>query len=187
MEQVFESERIIFIRPMLELIPDYLKMVNDIDNVAKYISDRREPYTEEEEWDYMKDKLDNDAMMFSMIEKFALPDVPVPQAPEAQTAQGVIPLREERDLMGLLGKLKNAGSAYFTAQTTEDAVQAFFFAMENEILYVPGDCFDFETFCMQFFSQGTDKYTADAKALFRAALNRGVPFRGLKMDTTLRL
>lgn len=69
MEQVFESERIIFIRPMMELIPDYLKMVNDIDNVAKYISDRREPYTEEEEWDYMKDKLDNDAMMFSMIEK----------------------------------------------------------------------------------------------------------------------
>lgn len=69
MEKVFESERIIFIKPEMDLIPDYLKMVNDIENVAKYISDRREPYTEQEEYDYMKDKLDNNAMMFSMIEK----------------------------------------------------------------------------------------------------------------------
>jgi len=69
METVFESERILFIRPSMDLIHDYLEMVNDIDNVARFISDRREPYTEQEEWDYMKDKLDNDAMMFSMIEK----------------------------------------------------------------------------------------------------------------------
>lgn len=44
------------------LIPDYLEMVNDIENVAGFISDRREPYSEQEEWDYMKDKLDNDAI-----------------------------------------------------------------------------------------------------------------------------
>ena len=69
MEKVFESERIIFIRPEMDLIPDYLEMVNDIENVAKYISDRREPYTEQEEIDYIKDKIDNDAMMYSMIEK----------------------------------------------------------------------------------------------------------------------
>lgn len=69
MKIIFESERILFIRPEMELIPDYLEMVNDIENVAGFISDRREPYSEQEEWDYMKDKLDNDAMMFSMIEK----------------------------------------------------------------------------------------------------------------------
>ena len=69
MNKVFESERIDFIEPTLELVPEYLKMVNDIERVAKYISDRREPYTEQEEIDYMKEKIDGHAMMFSMIEK----------------------------------------------------------------------------------------------------------------------
>ena len=66
---MFESERIKFIKPSMDLIPDYLEMVNDIENVARFISDRREPYTEQEEWDYMQDKLDKNAMMFSMVEK----------------------------------------------------------------------------------------------------------------------
>ena len=69
MEQVFESERISFIKPTMDLVPDYLVMVNDIEHVARFISDRREPYTEEEERAYMQDKLDNNAVMFSMIEK----------------------------------------------------------------------------------------------------------------------
>ncbi|MBE7069469.1 MAG: GNAT family N-acetyltransferase [Ruminococcaceae bacterium] len=69
METVFESERIRFVKATLDLVPDYLEMVNDIERVAKYISDRREPYTLEEETDYIKDKIDNNAMIFSMIEK----------------------------------------------------------------------------------------------------------------------
>lgn len=69
MNTIFESENINYIRPSMELVPDYLEMVNDIDNVAKYIGERREPYTEEEERDYIKDKMDNDATMFSMLEK----------------------------------------------------------------------------------------------------------------------
>jgi len=69
MNIIFESKNINYIRPTMDLVPDYLEMVNDIDNVAKFIGDRREPYTEEEERDYIKDKMDNDAMMFSMIEK----------------------------------------------------------------------------------------------------------------------
>ena len=69
MEKVFESERITFIKPTMDLIPDYLKMVNDIENVAKYIADRREPYTLEEEQKYMQDKIDSGAMMYSMIER----------------------------------------------------------------------------------------------------------------------
>lgn len=69
MNMIFESENINYIRPSMDLVPDYLEMVNDIDNVAKFIGDRREPYTEEEERDYVKDKMDNDATMFSMIEK----------------------------------------------------------------------------------------------------------------------
>ena len=69
MDIVFESERILFVRPSFDLVPDYLEMVNDIENVARFIGDRREPYSEEEERDYIKDKMDKDATMFSMLEK----------------------------------------------------------------------------------------------------------------------
>ena len=69
MDKVFESENIIYVRPSFDLVPDYLEMVNDIENVARFIGDRREPYTEEEEREYIKDKMDKGATMFSMIEK----------------------------------------------------------------------------------------------------------------------
>ncbi len=68
-EKVFESERIDFVKPTMELVPDYLEMVNDIEHVARFISDRLTPYTEEEERAYMKDKIENNAVMFSMIER----------------------------------------------------------------------------------------------------------------------
>lgn len=66
---VFESENIIFVPPTLDLVPEYLRMVNDIDNVARFIGDRREPYTEEEETAYISERLDRNAGMFSMLEK----------------------------------------------------------------------------------------------------------------------
>ena len=44
MNQVFESERILFIEPTLDLVPEYLVMVNDIENVAKFIGERRTSY-----------------------------------------------------------------------------------------------------------------------------------------------
>ena len=69
MDKVFESENIIYVRPSFDLVPEYLDMVNDIENVAKFIGDRREPLTEEQEMDYIKDKMDNKATMFSMLEK----------------------------------------------------------------------------------------------------------------------
>ena len=69
MESVFESERIRFVKVSLELVPDYLAMVNDIDNVARFISDRLEPYSEEEEISYIREKIDSGATMFSMLEK----------------------------------------------------------------------------------------------------------------------
>lgn len=69
MEKVFESENIIYVRPSFDLVPDYLEMVNDIENVARFIGERREKYTEEAEIDYIKDKMDNNATMFSMLEK----------------------------------------------------------------------------------------------------------------------
>ena len=69
MDAVFESENIIYIRPSFDLVPEYLEMVNDIENVARFIGDRREPLSEKDEIDYIKDKMDNNATMFSMLEK----------------------------------------------------------------------------------------------------------------------
>ena len=69
MNIIFESANIDYIRPSMDLVPDYLEMVNDIDNVARFIGERREPYTFEEECDYIRNKMDEGATMFSMIEK----------------------------------------------------------------------------------------------------------------------
>jgi diamine N-acetyltransferase len=69
MNVIFESENIIYVRPSFDLVPDYLEMVNDIDNVARFIGERSEPLSEQQEIDYIKDKMDNNATMFSMLEK----------------------------------------------------------------------------------------------------------------------
>ena len=69
MNVIFESENIIYFRPSFDLVPQYLEMVNDIENVAKFIGERRTLLTEQDEIDYIKDKMDKDATMFSMLEK----------------------------------------------------------------------------------------------------------------------
>lgn len=69
MNVIFESENIIYVRPAFDLVPQYLEMVNDIENVAKFIGERRTLLTEQDEIDYIKDKMDKDATMFSMLEK----------------------------------------------------------------------------------------------------------------------
>ena len=69
MNVIFESENIIYVRPSFDLVPQYLEMVNDIENDARFIGERRTLLTEQEEIDYIKDKMDKDATMFSMLEK----------------------------------------------------------------------------------------------------------------------
>lgn len=69
MNVIFESENIIYVRPSFDLVPQYLEMINDIENVAKFIGGRRTLLTEQDEIDYIKDKMDKDATMFSMLEK----------------------------------------------------------------------------------------------------------------------
>ena len=69
METVFESDNLIFVKVTLELVPEYMEMVNDIEHVARFIGDRREPITEEEEREYIQERIDRDALMFSMLEK----------------------------------------------------------------------------------------------------------------------
>ena len=68
MEIVFESERIKFVKVSDSLAQDYLDMVNDIE-VQKYISHARRTYTFDGEIKWIKEKLDTNAYVYSMIEK----------------------------------------------------------------------------------------------------------------------
>lgn len=67
-EIVFESEHIYFIKVNESLINDYLNMINDIE-VQKLISDNRKQYTYKDEEEWVKNKLQNNNIVFSMIEK----------------------------------------------------------------------------------------------------------------------
>ena len=67
-EKIFESERIIFIKITEKLVHEYLEMVNDIE-VQKYISHNRKTYELDEELKWIKSKLEENAIIFSMIEK----------------------------------------------------------------------------------------------------------------------
>ena len=69
-EQVFESERIRYVRVSEELINDYLVMLNDVENVTRLIG-LTGTVTEESEIAWVKKKLENNEDVFSMIEKKA--------------------------------------------------------------------------------------------------------------------
>lgn len=67
-EIIFESERIYFVKLTTELAEEYLKMVNDID-VQKYISNNRKTFELNSEIEWVKSKLKDESIIFSMIEK----------------------------------------------------------------------------------------------------------------------
>lgn len=69
MKQVFESDRIRYVEVTEELVQDYLKMVNDLEHVGRFIGRRTEPVSEEKERKWVREKLAEKAVLFSMIEK----------------------------------------------------------------------------------------------------------------------
>ena len=69
MVTVFESENIRFVKFTEELADDYLKMVNDIEHVARFIGERRTPYTMEEELEFIRNQKLMQPYTYSMIEK----------------------------------------------------------------------------------------------------------------------
>ena len=69
MKQLFESERIRFVEVSELLVADYLIMVNDIENVERFIGSVHEPFTEEQEIRWVHKKLEEKAQVFSMLEK----------------------------------------------------------------------------------------------------------------------
>jgi len=68
MKTIFESERINYVKVNEDLINDYLEMVND-PLVANKISHNPISFTYEQEKEWIKIKLAEDAKVFSMIEK----------------------------------------------------------------------------------------------------------------------
>ena len=69
MHPIFESENISFVRVSESLLPDYLAMVNDIDRVARFIGRRLDPIPAEKERQWVRQKLAEQAVLFSMLEK----------------------------------------------------------------------------------------------------------------------
>lgn len=67
-EIIFESENILYVKINENLINDYLIMVNDPE-VQKGISRKAKIYTYEQELEWVKEKLNEDSTIFSMIEK----------------------------------------------------------------------------------------------------------------------
>ena len=69
MKQVFESERISFVEVSVFLIKDYLVMINDYENVNRFIGAASKKYTVKDEIKWVREKLKEKAPVFSMIEK----------------------------------------------------------------------------------------------------------------------
>ena len=69
MDTVFESQNIRFVKFTEELVQDYLTMVNDIEHVARFIGERRTPYTMEEELEFIKNQKLMQPYTYSMMEK----------------------------------------------------------------------------------------------------------------------
>ena len=69
MEPLFESENIRYVPVSERLVPDYLEMVNDIEHVGRFIGRRTEPVSEEKELRWVHEKLEEQALLFSMLDK----------------------------------------------------------------------------------------------------------------------
>ena len=69
MKQIFESDNISFVRVSELLVKDYLDMVNDMEHVERFIGGPHEPFTEEQERGWVRKKLEENALVFSMLEK----------------------------------------------------------------------------------------------------------------------
>lgn len=123
--------------------------------------------------------------MFSMIEKLGLTRGDSAAAVTEEDKKQSIIFEEERDLCGLLGELKNEGSAYFTCEYEGRNLIAFYFAIGDEIRFVQSNCFDFETFIKAFLESETKKYTCLGKELYRFAQSKKIEVKNLDFDCTL--
>ena len=68
MTPIFSSNRIDFVHVSEELVSDYLAMINDRENVGRFIG-RTEPITAEQDRRWVQKKLAENATVFSMLER----------------------------------------------------------------------------------------------------------------------
>ena len=68
MTPIFTSSRIDFVHVSEELVSDYLAMINDRENVGRFIG-RTEPITAEQDRRWVQKKLAENATVFSMLER----------------------------------------------------------------------------------------------------------------------
>lgn len=123
--------------------------------------------------------------MFGIIEKLGLTVVPHFEQTDSKEEKKLIPCKEDRDLMGLLGSFKKRGSAYFVTQYNGNDIISMYFFVDGEVRKVEANCLDFYSFFSSFCSGEWKKYTADVKQLYKFALARDVEIKNLEMDTTL--
>ena len=90
MRTIFETERIRFVEVSESLVNDYVNLVNDIEHVGRLIG-RTKTVTEEKEREWVREKLAEKAVLFSMIEK------------ESGAFIGNIELMDVHDAVGELG------------------------------------------------------------------------------------
>ncbi|MBQ1877361.1 MAG: GNAT family N-acetyltransferase [Erysipelotrichaceae bacterium] len=69
MKQIFESDNIRFVEVSYDLLKDYLGMINDLENVGRFIGRRTEPFTVEQETEWIRENLEARNPVFSLIEK----------------------------------------------------------------------------------------------------------------------
>ena len=69
MKQIFESDKISFVEVSECLVNDYLTMVNDYENVNRFIGGKKKSFTVEQELKWVQKKLEEKAIVFSMIDK----------------------------------------------------------------------------------------------------------------------
>ena len=69
MKHIFESDRISFVEVSEYLVNDYLTMVNDYENVSRFIGGKKKAFTAEQEIQWVREKLEEEALVFSMIDK----------------------------------------------------------------------------------------------------------------------
>ena len=65
---IFESDRILFVKVTDKLIDDYLDMINDAE-VQKFIGLANKTITRKDELQWVRDRIKNNTVVFSMIEK----------------------------------------------------------------------------------------------------------------------
>lgn len=124
--------------------------------------------------------------MFGIIEKLGLTaDIITVDEDKAEAVTEKLYFRYERDLMGLLGRFKNEGKAYFTYEFADGDITKFYFLFENEVLCVEGNCLDFYDFLPAFFEGEWEKYTTDTKLMHKYALSHGFVVNNIRMDLAL--